>query len=227
MPQITQSSSLFWIIPLVLFCLYLPFCSAIDLYVAHFFSVDRQCSAPHWTWLVYTYGLIPGQLLFIGSGVICLILFVLRARTLPFFIALYLSLVLIVGGGLISHGLIKQFWQRPRPKQTTLCGGTYPYCDIFTRYSGEKDRNLRSLPSGHTTMGFYFFSFIFLGIRLKRRFLTIAGIVLSIILGGILSYARLVQGGHFLSDIILSLLIMWQSAYWIEGWLFDEREYNS
>lgn len=228
MPQISKSSSLFWSIPLMLFLLYLPFCSTIDLNVAHFFSVNgRFNNAPKWTWLVYTYGLLPGQLLFAGSSITCLILFFLKSRGSPFFITLYLSLVLIVGGELISHVIFKQFWQRPRPKQTVLFGGKYPYCDMLTQYKGEKDRNLRSLPSGHTIMGFYFFSFIFLGRRLKKKSLVILGIALSLFLGGILTYSRLAQGGHFLSDIILTLLIMWQSAYWLDRWIFHERQNNS
>jgi membrane-associated PAP2 superfamily phosphatase len=212
-------TSLWWIIPLALFLVYIPLSSIIDLKIADFFSVEGRFKAPKWTWSVYTYGLLPGQLLFLGSFFTTLYLFVHKNRSSSFFASLYICLVLIIGGGLVSHAVFKQFWQRPRPKQTTLFGAKYPYCPMWKLYKGKKDRNLRSLPSGHATMGFYFFSLYFVGRRLKKKYLALFGIGMACFLGTLLSFARFSQGGHFFSDSVLSLIIMWETCYWLNRWM--------
>lgn len=219
--RFSRIRSLWWIIPLVLFCCYLPFSSLIDLKIAQFFSVGGKFKAPKWTWVVYTYGIIPGQLLFIGSLVTSLFLYCKKSRTPLFFSSLYICLTLIVGGGLVSHALFKQFWQRPRPKQTTLFGAKYPYCPVWKSYQGKKDRHLRSLPSGHASMGFYFFSLYFLGRRLRKKYLALFGMGAACLMGVLLSYARFAQGGHFFSDSVLSLFIMWQTCYILDRLLED------
>jgi membrane-associated PAP2 superfamily phosphatase len=62
-------------------------------------------------------------------------------------------------------------------------------------------------------MGFYFFSLYFLGKRIEKKWLMWWGIFLAFFLGTLLSWARMAQGGHFLSDNIVSLLIMAGTAY--------------
>lgn len=209
-------TSRWWIVPCLLFLCYLPFSSMIDLEVAHFFAVGERFRAPKWTWFVYTYGIIPGQVLFVVSCISLCVLFFRNIRSSLFFSSLYICLTLVIGGGLISHALFKQFWQRPRPKQTTLFGGKYPYCPAWKTYTGKKDRHLRSLPSGHATMGFYFFSLYFVGRRLRKKYISVFGMGVGWILGAVLCYARFSQGGHFLSDSILSLFVMWQTCYWLD-----------
>lgn len=218
-----------WIVPLLLFVCYIPFSSLSDLEIANYFSLEGKFKAPKWTWLVYTYGIIPGQLLFVCSALAFLYLCLQRSRSQLFFASAYVCLTLIVGGGLVSHAIFKKFWQRPRPKQTTLFGGKYPYCPAWKPYKGKKDRHLRSLPSGHATMGFYFFSLFFVGRRLRKRLLSVFGAGAACVLGAILCFARLSQGGHFLSDSVLSLFIMWQTCYWLdralENYLVSRKAY--
>jgi len=210
------SPPFFWKIPLILFLLILPFSASIDLATSSFFLGEHgRFQAPDWCWTVYRYGLRPGQLLFIGSCALFAIGILIRKRTL-WISTLYLSLTLLVGSGIIGHGVLKRFWQRPRPKQVTLFGGSYPFCPIYTRYIGPADRHLRSLPSGHATMGFYFFSLYFLGRRMRRRWIKIAGLLTACGMGALLAWARLSQGGHYLSDIATSALIMWLTAYWLD-----------
>ena len=221
-PQEYNSLSyLWWMTPLLLFFCYIPFSSAIDLKIAHFFSIGGKFKAPKWTWDVYTYGLIPGQILFATSLLTCATLFLQNSRSRLFFSSLYICLTLVIGGGLISHALFKQFWQRPRPKQTILFGAKYPFCPIWKSYKGKKDRHLRSLPSGHATMGFYFFALYFLGRRLKKFYLALFGIGMACFMGTLLSFVRFFQGGHFFSDSVLSLIIMWQTCYWLDRALGD------
>jgi len=216
MQQEIKNSSLFWKIPLFSFLLFLPFSASIDLAVCRFFVGEAGTfQAPAWCWTLYRYGLRPGQSLFIVSSALFIIGLLIRKKRVwnP---ALYISLTILIGSGVIGHGVLKRFWQRPRPKQVTLFGAKYPFCPVYKRYIGPADRHLRSLPSGHATMGFYFFSLYFLGRRTGKRWLKIAGLIAACTMGGLLSWIRLCQGGHYFSDIVMSALIMWLTAYFLD-----------
>jgi lipid A 4'-phosphatase len=213
----SRTRFLSWLLPFILFLLYIPFSSTLDLAVAnHFVQSDGRFHAPAWCLFMYTYGLLPGQIFFVGSVVVFIASFVaprfIRLRR-P---ALYIALTLIIGSGIFGHAVFKQFWNRPRPKQVALFGGKYPFCPLTKPYKGPSDRFLRSLPSGHATMGFYFLSLYFIGKRLGRRWIARGGLCITAGLGTLVAWARLAQGGHFLSDIVVSMLIMWMTAYWLD-----------
>lgn len=212
-----QRQLLPWLLPLTLFLIYLPYASTMDLAVAgHFVQSDGRFHAPAWCLFIYTYGLLPGQILFTGSVAVFIASFFARQLIRFRSYSLYVALTLIVGSGIFGHAIFKQFWDRPRPKQVVLFGGKYPYCPVTQPYSGPSDRFLRSLPSGHATMGLYFLTLYFIGKRLNRRRLVQTGLWITIGLSSVLAWARLAQGGHFLSDIVVSIFIMWMTAYWLD-----------
>ncbi len=160
---------------------------------------------------LYLWGVVPGQVLVISSLTAYFLSFMVK-RLAQFRKAyLYVVCVLIIGAGLITHAIFKHSWARPRPKQVIFYGGTHPFHPIYTP-SLCTTEHLRSLPSGHATMGFYFFCLYFLGRRYSLHFLTQVGIYTGLGLGIILSIARIFQGGHFVSDTLLSALIMWESC---------------
>lgn len=136
--------------------------------------------------------------------------------------ALYLLLVLAVGAGIIGHGIFKRYWDRPRPKQIEQLGGRYPYIPIYKSYKGKKTDHLRSLPSGHSTMGFYFYALYFIGRRGGNFKIAYSGLLIGTALGLLLSLARISQGGHFFSDCIASALIMWETAALLD-WVFERK----
>ena len=206
-----------WLLPLILFLVYLPYASTLDLAVAgHFVQSDGRFHAPAWCLFIYTYGLLPGQLLFAGSVAVLIASYFARRFIRYRSYALYVALTLIVGSGIFGHAVFKQFWDRPRPKQVVLFGGKYPYCPLTQPYKGPSDRFLRSLPSGHATMGLYFLTLYFIGKRLGRQRIARGGLWITVALSIVLAWARLAQGGHFLSDVIVSIFIMWMTAYWLD-----------
>ena len=62
-------------------------------------------------------------------------------------------------------------------------------------------------------MGFYFFSLALVFKRWGRRGLFYAAMAFSFALGIALGITRMAQGGHFLSDVLATALIMWLTAY--------------
>ena len=61
-------------------------------------------------------------------------------------------------------------------------------------------------------MGFCFFALFFIGQQSRDQKMAKAGLALAFLLGGTLGYARIAQGGHFLSDVIVSAFVMWWTA---------------
>ena len=219
-----MKQALFWKIPILLFLIFLPFASFLDIHVASYFvGDDLRFHAPKWCSMVYAYGPLFGQTLFVTSVLLSCYGLCTKRFSLWLY-AWYISLTLIISAGFIGHLVCKQFWTRPRPTQTSLFGGKYPYCHPLCRYNGYVDKRLKSMPSGHASWGFYFISLFFLGKRLNSRILTIAGLSLALLFGTTLSWGRLAQGGHYFSDVFASAIIMWLVAYCLDRWFAAKKQ---
>lgn len=135
--------------------------------------------------------------------------------------ALYLFLTFAIGAGLLTNAVFKEYWGRPRPKQTVEFGGEHSFRPFYSPNFSVQEP-LKSFPCGHCTTGFFFFSFVFLGRRLHRPWLTWAGWILAFGFGIALSVSRIYQGGHYLSDTIVGALFMWYSALILDWLLFSD-----
>ncbi len=120
-----------------------------------------------------------------------------------------ITATLVIGAGLLTNVLFKGYWGRPRPKQVENFGGKHAYRSFWNPNFHTRHDPQKSFPSGHAAMGFYFLSVCFVGRRLKSRPLIITGCILTLALGGSLMVTRVVQGGHFFSDVVASLVLMW------------------
>ena len=179
------------------------------LIAALFFDpAKRWYLAKEWPWLtLYRYGTLPGALLAIGCVVAWMISFFKRriADWRPYFALVVLTTV--VAGGILVNSIFKPYWGRPRPNQVTDFGGYYTYQHVFPPGLPGKGA---SFPCGHCTMGFTFLSLYF--IRRKSPMLAWSGVAAGIILGGLLSAARIVQGAHFMTDVLWSLGMVTMTA---------------
>ncbi|SNY90622.1 PAP2 superfamily protein [Cohaesibacter sp. ES.047] len=114
---------------------------------------------------------------------------------------LYLIAVAGIGPGLIVNGLLKAGWGRARPVQTDLFGGAWPYSEVWV-VAGNCQNNC-SFVSGEGAMSFWMLGLLLLvplGWR-KVSFWILAAFVIAI------SFNRIIFGGHYLSDILLSWAI--------------------
>ncbi|MDJ0951773.1 MAG: phosphatase PAP2 family protein [Alphaproteobacteria bacterium] len=112
---------------------------------------------------------------------------------------LYLCLVISLGPGLLVNGILKEYWGRARPSQIVEFGGDKSYTPPFV-ITDQCETNC-SFVSGDASIGFVF---IALGFVATRRSWRVAGFALGIGLGCLFGYTRIVQGGHFFSDVLFS-----------------------
>ena len=120
-----------------------------------------------------------------------------------------IGLTLVVGAGLITNSVLKEYWGRPRPKQVVEFGGKLDYRPFWQPNLEATREPQKSFPSGHVAMGFFYLSLIIVGRHYKNRLLFGLGLFLTLFWGIGLMIARVAQGGHFLSDVIVSPIIMW------------------
>ena len=111
--------------------------------------------------------------------------------------------VVVLGVGLLVHNGLKDNWGRARPADVQAFGGSKTYTPPL-QPSNQCDRNC-SFVSGHAAGGFALMAIGMLGSRRKRwRWWTV-----GMSAGCLVGLARIVEGRHFLGDVVFGGLIIW------------------
>ena len=112
----------------------------------------------------------------------------------------------LLGPGLVIEGVLKNVMGRPRPVQVIELGGTDPFHGPFQ--PGPDPSHHRSFVSSHAAAGFALMSLgLTCGPVWRRRWLLI-----SIVAGSVIGLGRMMQGGHFFSDILFCFYAVWLSC---------------
>ncbi|QGU33427.1 phosphatase PAP2 family protein [Thermochromatium tepidum] len=124
-------------------------------------------------------------------------------------LAFLLCLLILVPGLIVNQGL-KGHWGRARPVTVVEFGGDKTFTPAFV----PSDQGGGSFCSGHVAAAAY----------LVAVAATLAGpssawVWIALIYTLAIGVARLVAGGHFLSDVLTSLLLVW-FGYRLLGWVF-------
>jgi membrane-associated PAP2 superfamily phosphatase len=215
-----------WLVPILLMAAITPFTPYLDVEIERYFynkgTPPEHFSNSPFLQLIYVYGLVPGQITAIlaGIGLLFSYLFPSCKSWRPH--ALFLVLTLVIGAGLITHVMLKSHWGRPRPRQVIEFGGTQEFRPYYRPNFFDQPEKSKSFVCGHCSLGFYFVTFFLLGRRYRNNKLFYLGIALTGILGAALSYARMAQGGHFLSDVLMSALVMWLTAIVLERLIYED-----
>jgi len=178
----------------VLFFLAFP---QVDLFVAgNYFEDHRFIYADNgfirFIYVVFAKIHIFYLLLFISGFIFCWRKKLHQSRKLWFF----LLITLLAGPGFLVNLVLKDnTLGRPRPQHIEQFGGEMVFAPAF-HYSGACDKNC-SFVSGHAAIGFFLMSLAW--VRQRRIWL-----VFGLTLGGLVGFVRILQGGHFLSDVIFA-----------------------
>ncbi|MDB6080839.1 MAG: hypothetical protein JWO53_111 [Chlamydiia bacterium] len=222
-----------WLIPILIMFAITPFTPELDMAIARWTyytniagdpsSVHTGFSSNSFFDVMYKHGCIPSQLTCGIATLIFLLSFYIPKLQKMRAVSLTLSLCMIIGAGIITHQLLKETWGRPRPRHIIEFGGKQDFRPYYIPRITPAPEPSKSFPSGHSTCGFYFFCLYFLGRRYKSPLLKSIGIIAGGGLGIFLSMARIVQGGHFLSDVLFAALLMWETAYFVDWLVFDYK----
>jgi lipid A 4'-phosphatase len=113
--------------------------------------------------------------------------------------------VVVLGIGFLVHAVLKDNMGRPRPRDVIEFSGPTAYVPVFV--VSQYCKTNCSFVSGHAAIGFSVMAFGMFGIRRRRHFWFAVGLLA----GGLVGAVRIAQGGHFLSDVVFSLLSIWLS----------------
>ena len=115
-------------------------------------------------------------------------------------VLLYLIAVVAIGPGLVVNVVFKDHWGRARPRDVVEFGGTKTFTPAFV-ISDQCSKNC-SFVAGHPSMAFAMVALVLVAARRRRAWL----IALAIAVGTVVGFGRIVQGGHFLSDVVFSAI---------------------
>jgi len=132
----------------------------------------------------------------------------------------YLLLVLLIGPGVLSS-VFKDNWHRARPINIEQFGGQSSFSPAYV-ISDQCDTNC-SFFSGHPTSLYFFIAVALVAPpAYRRRFMLLA------IAGGLLvGLGRIIQGGHFFSDVITSGFMVAITAYLLYWWMYTRPSQHS
>jgi lipid A 4'-phosphatase len=114
----------------------------------------------------------------------------------------FVLLVLVAGPGLVVNELFKDHWGRARPGQIVEFGGTQQFTPALL--PTDQCGGNCSFVSGHVAAAFMPATLAL--IFPARRRLWIAGGIAFAALAG---FGRMAAGGHFLSDVVFAMIIVW------------------
>lgn len=191
---IVATSAFFWFFPTVdLLVSGLFYVSGSGFVLSHQwpFKAIREVGI-YLTWL-FAGGTAVALLVGIASRGRCPVL--LRAGT-------FLASVLLLGPGLIANLILKDHWGRARPNDILDFGGQFPYSKVWV-IAHNCTQNC-SFVSGEASSSFALLAIAFV-VPPAYRLMTA---IVTLLTAFIVSADRIIFGGHFLSDTLLSWLLV-------------------
>jgi len=192
-----------WLIPVVvLIGLTIPFwVTDVDLSVEALFfdpAGGWACGDDQPWDALYHYGVIPAWVVSLSALAVLIASRWVRRFVAHRRVAAFLVLVMIIGPGLLVNEVFKKHWGRPRPRDVFEFAGDRAYVPVWVKSPSE---NGNAFASGHASTGFFLFApFFFL--RGRRNKLALCFLALGLLYGSWIGLARMIQGAHFLSDVM-------------------------
>jgi lipid A 4'-phosphatase len=123
-----------------------------------------------------------------------------RIPALGFRRMLFLVLSFAVGPGLIVNALLKEYWGRARPNDVVQFGGSAQFTPALV--PADQCAGNCSFVSGDVSIAF---AYVAIALLLPARWRP-AGIAAALSFGAFIAMLRLMQGAHFLSDVVFAAL---------------------
>jgi len=174
-------------------------------------------------YFLYEYGGLPTVCVGVVCGLLLVAGFFWRRVRGSRRSALFTLLLLLLGPCLIANFVFKTHWGRPRPRHLLVFNpeSANPQTSMVfapVGVSGNAGAN-SSFPSGHASAAF-FLIFPFFLLRRRRPGMAWLALASGIVYGGVVGLGRIVQGGHFATDVIWAFAFVYFSGltlYYLMG----------
>lgn len=123
-------------------------------------------------------------------------------RRLPRGAIAFLLVTLVLGPGLAVNAGLKETWGRARPNDVVEFGGDRAFSPALE--AADQCSSNCSFVSGDPSLGFWLHSFGYILPPRRRRAAVAAGVGAGTLLG----LMRIAQGGHFLTDVAFSAVVV-------------------
>ena len=192
----------------------------VDLWTSGlFYSQDGGFYLKDAWWAVAIYESIPIIAVTVGAGSLLLLIHnMVRKRQLgPFSnrFLLFVVAALAVGPGLVVNVGFKDNWGRARPRDVTEFAGGKHFTPALVP-TDQCERNC-SFVAGHPSVMYWLAALGFAAAARKRRNRIFAAAALLGLLAGL---GRIVQGGHFLSDVVFSGIAVFGVIWLLARYVF-------
>jgi len=191
----------------------------LDLQMASLFhggAGDFPWAGQLWVQALYHGTPWLGRTLFLGTALVLVLTWLRPSRAVrsQWRRVAAVHLVMLLGVGLVVHLAFKERWGRPRPYEITAFAGAHAYVPALR--PGGPCRGNCSFVSGHAATGFALVSLATFSTRSRRRKWFLWALCGGLLIGA----GRVVQGGHFVSDVLFAGWFMWVvTALVREAWL--------
>ncbi|MBB4265012.1 phosphatase PAP2 family protein [Roseospira visakhapatnamensis] len=125
---------------------------------------------------------------------------------------------LALGPGLIVNGVFKEWWGRARPSDILAFGGEARFTPPWMMT--DQCASNCSFVAGHAALGFWTVALALLAPPAWRPW-AVAG---ALGFGALMSGARVVVGGHFLSDVLFAGVVVVTVTLWLHRVMVDGPE---
>lgn len=191
-----------------------------DFHISHYFydPSTQTFPAKEWPWVKWLYQFTPEINKWVSAGAVLFLVLTLfrpltgkihwRRRCIAWL------LMVTVGIGFVVDWVLKDHVGRPRPYQTINFNGTESFVPVL-HYQPLCEENC-SFVSGHAAGGFAWMAWGMWSRRQLRRRWIWSGLAA----GSFIGFARIIQGGHYLSDVVFSGWFIWLIYLLVRGiWL--------
>ncbi|ACL70630.1 phosphatase PAP2 family protein [Halothermothrix orenii] len=175
--------------------------TGLDIYIQSLFYKEDSgwYLKDHFFWKgLYEYGPVPALAIFLISLILFISGFFIKGLKRYRKITIFIVLLMFIGSGLIVNFIFKDHWGRPRPRDIKEFGGEMEFVHHWVMGNSGKNS---SFPSGHASVAFFMFFPYFIWRKHKKtiaRFFLVLGTGYGLLMG----LARVIQGGHFASDVV-------------------------
>ncbi|WP_371347561.1 phosphatase PAP2 family protein [Ancylobacter sp. IITR112] len=135
-------------------------------------------------------------------GLVLKLSFPAKRSLLPPRLALFFVPLFLLGPGLLVNGILKPYWGRPRPINVTEFGGPWPFGDPWV--IGPSGLGNHSFSSGEAATTACLLPLI---LFLPREWRGPVGGLIGLFVAAV-GLNRIAFGGHFLSDVVISVGLM-------------------